>query len=255
MLRTRVIPVLLFSNSGLVKSINFKNYTYVGDPLNAVKIFNEKEVDEIIFLDIDASAKKLEPNFTLIESLATECFMPFCYGGGITSIEQIQKIFSLGAEKVSLNTAARKTPELIKEAVELFGSQSIVATVDIKRNFFGKQLVYDHIQKKTLKISLVDHIKYLESLGVGEIMINDVDKDGMLSGYDLEMLSEARLGCKVPLIACGGAGSLEDFKKAKEIANVSAVAAGSFFVFQGKHKAVLITYPNYQILEDLFGEH
>jgi cyclase len=229
-------------------------YRYVGDPLNAIKIFNEKEVDELIFLDIDASKEKKEPNFQLIEDFASECFMPVCYGGGITNIEQIKKIFSLGIEKISLNISAITDEKLIQEAVAIFGSQSIVATVDIKKSFMGKYQIYNHVSKKSLKIPFLDYIKNLENLGIGEILINSVDLDGTKKGYDTDLLKQIVSHVKIPVTACGGAGALEDFKRAKEMANVSAVAAGSFFVFHGRHNAVLITYPKYEALEKLFQE-
>ncbi len=254
MLQTRVIPVLLLKNRGLVKTVKFKNPKYVGDPLNAIKIFNEKEVDELIFLDIEASKKGTEPNYEIIKDFASECFMPVCYGGGITNIEQIKKIFTLGIEKISINTIAIRNEQIIKQAVELFGSQSIVVTVDIKKSIFGKYHIYDHVRKKVLKKSYLEYISHLEKLGVGELLINDVERDGTMQGYDVELYRSIVKNVSIPVVACGGAGSLEDFKKIKQEANVSAVAAGSFFVFQGKYRAVLITYPEYEELEKLFGE-
>jgi len=254
MLQTRVIPVLLLQNKGLVKTVKFKNSTYIGDPLNAIKIFNEKEVDELIFLDIDASKEGRNPDFNIIENFASECFMPVCYGGGITTIDEIQKIFALGIEKVSLNTAILKDKNLIKEAVSVFGSQSIVVTVDIKKTLFGKYQVYNHQNKQMIKEPYIEYIKDLEKLGVGEILINNVDLDGTQQGYDIFLLKEVVNNVKIPVIACGGGSGLDDFKKVKKQAQVAAVAAGSFFVFQGKHNAVLITYPKYEVLEKLFGE-
>lgn len=255
MLQTRVIPVLLLQNKGLVKSVKFKNPKYVGDPLNAIKIFNEKEVDELIFLDIDASKKGVEPDYELIKDFASECFMPVCYGGGITHIDQIKKIFTLGIEKISLNHVALKDDNLIKKAVEIFGSQSIVVAVDIKKSLMGKYQIYDHAKKKNLKIPFLDYVKHIENLGAGELLVNNVDLDGTQKGYDIDLLKQVVNYVKIPVIACGGAGKLQDFKTVKREANVSAVAAGSFFVFQGKNNAVLITYPKYQELEKLFGEH
>jgi len=255
MLKTRVIPVLLLHNKGLVKSVKFKSPKYVGDPINAIKIFNEKEVDELIFLDIDASKENREPDFTLIEDFASECFMPLCYGGGITHIDQIKKLFTLGIEKVSLNISALNTPKLIVEAVEIFGSQSIVVSIDIKRSLFGKYQIYNHVTKKSLKQNYIEYLKEIEKLGAGEILVNSVDLDGTQLGYNVELLKSIVDSVNIPVIACGGAGKLEDFKEVKEKANISAVSAGSFFVFQGKHNAVLITYPKYQELEQLFGEN
>ncbi len=254
MLKTRVIPVLLLHNKGLVKTVKFKSPKYIGDPINAIKIFNEKEVDELIFLDIDASKAKREPNFDLIEDFASECFMPVCYGGGITTIEQIKKLFAIGIEKVSLNVSALTDENLIKEAVELFGSQSIVVTIDIKKSLFGKYQVYNHSSKKAIKQLYLEYIKNIEKLGAGEILINNVDLEGTQKGYDINLMESIVKSVSIPVIVCGGAGILSDFKKVKDEVNVSAVAAGSFFVFQGKHNAVLITYPKYEELEKLFGE-
>jgi len=254
MLQTRVIPVLLLHNRGLVKTVKFKNPKYVGDPLNAIKIFNEKEVDELIFLDIDASKEGREPDYELIEDFASECFMPVCYGGGVTNIEQIQRIFKLGIEKVSINLSALENLNLIEEASEIFGSQSIVVTVDVKKSFTGKYQVYNHKKAKAEKILLQEYLQKIENAGAGEILINSVDRDGTLSGYDIKLMKSVVDSVTIPVIACGGAGSLEDFKRVKDEANISAVAAGSFFVFHGKHKAVLITYPHYKKLEELFKE-
>jgi cyclase len=237
-----------------VKTVRFKNPKYVGDPLNAIKIFNEKEVDELIFLDIDASKESREPDYELIEDFASECFMPVCYGGGVTNIEQIQKIFKLGIEKVSVNLSVLENLELIEKASKSFGSQSIVVTVDVKKSFTGKYQVYNHKKAKTEKKPLQEYLQKIENAGAGEILINSVDKDGTLSGYDTKLMKNVVESVAIPVIACGGAGSLEDFKKVKNEANISAVAAGSFFVFHGKHKAVLITYPHYKKLEELFKE-
>jgi cyclase len=254
MLQTRVIPILLLRNKGLVKTVKFKDAKYVGDPLNAIKIFNEKEVDELIFLDIDASKDGREPDYALIEDFASECFMPVCYGGGVTKVEQIQKIFKLGIEKVSINLSVLGDFELIKKASEKFGSQSIVVTVDVKKSFTGRYHVYNHKKAKIEKKLLEQYLVEIEKAGAGEILINSVDRDGTLSGYDIKLMKSIVDIVSIPVIACGGAGSLDDFKKVKDEANISAVAAGSFFVFHGKHKAVLITYPKYTELEELFKE-
>jgi cyclase len=254
MLQTRVIPVLLLHNNGLVKTVKFKNPKYVGDPLNAIKIFNEKEVDELIFLDIDASKEGKEPDYELIHDFASECFMPVCYGGGIRTMAQIKKIFALGIEKVSLNCTVMSDFELVKNASDTFGSQSIVVTVDVKKSFFGKYQVYNHVKGKSESIELSVYLKKIEEAGAGEIMINNVDLDGMQTGYDIDLMKKVVEGISVPVIACGGAGSLNDFRNIRDKSGVSAVAAGSFFVFHGKHKAVLITYPQYSELEKLFKE-
>jgi cyclase len=190
----------------------------------------------------------------MISAFASECFMPVCYGGGITDIEQIQKIFSIGIEKVALNTVVLKNINFIKEAVTLFGAQSIVVVIDVKKNLFGKYKIYNHATKKTEKIELETYIQNLNTIGVGEIMINNVGLDGTQLGYDIVLLNKLTQLTNIPIIACGGAGKLEDFKYAKENGGVSAVAAGSFFVFKGKHNAVLITYPKYTELEKIFNE-
>jgi len=229
--------------------VRFKDPHYIGDPLNAIKIFNEKEVDELIFLDVDASRKGVDPDYEIIRDFASECFMPVCYGGGIKTIEQIQKIFKLGIEKISINNSAIKNDKLIKQAVEKFGSQSIVVAIDIRKSLLGKYHIYDHTTKKLLKEPFLSYIKCIENLGVGEIFVNNVDLDGTQKGYDIDLLKQVVACVDVPVIACGGAGKLEDFILAKKETNVSAVAAGSFFVFQGKHNAVLITYPKSQELE------
>ncbi len=254
MLQTRVIPVLLLKNKGLVKTVKFKNPKYIGDPLNSIRIFNEKEVDELIFLDIDASKNAMEPDYNLIKDFASECFMPVCYGGGISNIEQIKKIFTLGIEKIAINHSSLQNSNLIKQAVKIYGSQSIVVAIDIKKSFMGKYQIYNHVKKKNLKRTFLEYIKNIEDLGAGEIFINNVDLDGTQKGYDINLLKQVVKHTKIPVIACGGAGKLQDFQIIKKEANISAVAAGSFFVFQGKRNAVLITYPKYQELEKLFGE-
>jgi cyclase len=254
MLSTRVIPVLLLHKQGLVKTVKFKKPKYVGDPLNSIKIFNEKEVDELIFLDIDKSKNNKEPDYELITSFASECFMPICYGGGITTIEQMKKIFKIGVEKIALNSSALENESLLREAVSIFGAQSIVVAIDIKKNLLGKYKIYSHNKKKVLKNDIDEYIQLLNNIGVGEIFINNVDLDGAQTGYNIELLKMITKKTDIPVIACGGAGSLEDFKIAKQEAGVSAVAAGSLFVFKGKHKAVLITYPKYNELEKLFNE-
>lgn len=253
MLKTRVIPVLLLKGNDLVKTTKFKKPLYIGDPINAIKIFNDKEVDELIFLDIEASKKSREPNYKLIESFATECFMPICYGGGITTIEQMKKIFKLGVEKISINLSLLDNLELLRESSSIFGSQSIVVSIDIKKNFFGNYSIYNHKKKRINKQELVRYVQLLEENGAGEIMINNVDLDGTLEGYDLKLIKNIKDLITIPLITCGGAKDLNDFKEAKDLA-VSGVAAGSFFVFYGKHRAVLITYPQYKELEKTFGE-
>lgn len=245
MLRHRVIPVLLLHAGGLVKTQKFSNPVYLGDPLNAINIFNDKEVDELIFLDIDATKEGQEIDFELIEDIASECFMPFAYGGGVSSIEDIEKLFYIGVEKVILNSAL-SDKALVVEAIRRFGSQSIVASIDIK----GGE-VYSYLTQKKLNISIEEYIKKIVSLNIGEIFINSVDNDGMMSGYDIELIKKVSSISTIPIIACGGAGSIEDLKELIDNTEVSAVGAGSFFVFIGVHRAVLITYPKYEDLEQI----
>ena len=251
MLKPRVIPVLLLRNQGLVKTIKFEKHVYVGDPINAIKIFNEKEVDELIFLDIDASKNGLEPNFSMILQIATECFMPVCYGGGIKDIETIRKILKLGIEKIAINSSALKSFDFVRKAVDTFGSSTIVVSIDIKKSLLGKHQIFDHEKKKILNIDLLEYINKIEQCGVGELLINSVDKDGTMTGYDTSLIEKITKNVKIPVIACGGASSFSDFKTVISYAKASAVGAGSIFVFHGKHKAVLITYPSTEELKML----
>ena len=253
MLQKRIIPILLLKNNGLVKTIKFKKEKYVGDPINAVKIFNEKEVDELVFLDITASRENRPPNFEYIEDIATECFMPFAYGGGIRSIEDIKKLFALGAEKAILNTKAIEEKNLVKKAADYFGSQSIIVSIDLKKNLIGQYRVYQHTKQKNTKLNPVDFALEMEDLGAGEVILNSVDQDGTMTGFDLQLYKNVSSRLSIPVIACGGAGKLEDISTVLNECEVSAVAAGSFFVFHGRHKAVLITYPDYEDLERLLN--
>lgn len=245
MLRSRIIPCLLVHKKGLVKTMNFKNPKYVGDPLNAVKIFNEKEVDELIVLDIDASKEKRAPNFEMIKNLAVECRMPFCYGGGITTIEEARKIISLGAEKVALSSAAIENLNLCKEIGNVIGNQSVVVVIDVKKKkMFGGYDVYTINGTKKSKWKLTELVKELDKIGIGEIVINSIDNDGTMGGYDLDLAESVRENCYMPLTILGGAGSLEDVRDVISKFKIIGVAAGSLFVFKGKYRAVLINYPN-----------
>jgi cyclase len=241
--KTRVIPVLLLKGSGLYKTVNFKSPKYIGDPINSVRIFNDKEVDELVFLDIDATQNLADPNYELLNDIASEAFMPMAYGGGLRTIEQVRKIFRLGFEKVILNSVLYYKTSLISEIVKEFGSQSVVGCVDVNRNFFQKFQLYSNSGSVRQKISLTEHLKYMVREGVGEIFVNSISKDGMMNGYDLELIKKISDLVKVPIIACGGAASLIDFELAVKRSGASAVAAGSMFVFMGSHKAVLINYP------------
>ncbi len=255
MLRYRIIPTLLLHDKGLFKTVRYsiKKGKYVGDPINAIKIFNDKGVDELIFLDIDASKEKRGPNFDIIRDIATECFMPVAYGGGITTIEEIKTIFQIGIEKVVLNTVLHENMNLLKESSSIFGTQSIVVSVDIKKNLFGKYKVYNSSKQKNTNVEIKNYIKDLELNGAGEIYISLVDKDGTFEGYDIDFLKDITENIKVPVIINGGAKDINDFSTAIKELGVSAVSAGSMFVFNGPHKAVLITYPEYEELEKKLG--
>jgi cyclase len=248
----RIIPCLLLRNNGLVKTIKFRDSIYVGDPVNAVKIFNEKEVDELIFLDIDATRYNKEPSFELIQNIASECFMPFAYGGGIQSLNQIEKLIKSGAEKIIINTQAFLQRSFIHQAVDMFGSSTIVVSIDVKKGFFERNTVYIKGGTQDTGKNPVEYAVELEDLGVGEILINSIDRDGVMDGYDIELIKDIALAIKIPVIACGGAGKLSDFREAVIQGGASAVAAGSFFVFHGKRRAVLITYPSYKETSNLF---
>jgi len=249
MIRVRVIPVLLISKGGLVKSIRFKKYQYVGDPINAVKIFNEKEIDEIVILDIDATREGRGPNMQQVKEIAGEAFIPLAYGGGISKIDEIKEMFYLGVEKVILNSQAAKNPSLINNAAKLVGSQSVVVSIDVKKNFFGKYRVYTRNGTENTGMDPVVFAGKMQEEGAGEIFMNSIDKDGMYSGYDLELVKIVTDSLSIPLIICGGASSVDDFRPAIQH-GASAVAAGSLFVFQRPHKAVLISYPSQDVLKE-----
>lgn len=244
MLYPRIIPCLLVHNKGLVKTTRFKDPKYVGDPINAVKIFNEKEVDELIVLDIDASVKKQEPDYKLIENLAVECRMPFCYGGGIKTIEQAQRIFSLGVEKIAVSSLAVENKMVIADLVEKVGSQSVVVVIDVKKKFLsGKYEVFIHNGTKNTGIELMQFISEMEELGVGEVVINSIERDGLMNGYDLGLIKDVKNKVNIPLTVIGGAGSIQDIGEVIHQNGIIGVGAGSLFVFKGKYKAVLIHYP------------
>jgi len=245
MLYPRLIPVLLIHNRGLVKTVKFKDPKYVGDPLNAVRIFNEKEVDELIVIDIDATVQGYEPDYKTIENLAAECRMPFCYGGGIKTVAQAKHILSLGVEKVSLSSAAIQTPKLISELAEQVGNQSVVVTLDVRKKLFSsKYEVFTHNGKNNTKQCPIELSKQLQALGAGEIVLNAIDHDGVMKGYDLELIRKIKNTISVPMTVIGGAGTLEHIADLYQQENLIGAAAGSLFVFKGKYKAVLINYPN-----------
>lgn len=249
MLRPRVIPALLVRNKGLVKTCQFKEGKYVGDPINAVKIFNEKEVDELIVLDIDATAEGRGPDFEMIKNLAVECRMPFCYGGGVTTVEEAKKIVSLGAEKVAISSAAIRNPDFLKEVGAAIGVQSVVVVLDYKKkkSLLGSSFeIYTNNGTKATGKKLLDFVKELGEIGVGEIVLNSIENDGMMGGYDLANIEKVREECNVPMTVLGGCGSLDDIRGLVEKFGVIGASAGSLFVFKGKYKAVLINYPTFE---------
>ena len=250
MLRNRIIPCLLIQEKKLVKTFKFRSPKYVGDYLNAIKIFNEKEVDELIVLDISASKNNEKPNLKLIERFSSECFMPVCYGGGINSFDQAKEIFKLGIEKICIQTSALDDISIIKKISDFFGSQSVVISIDIKKNWLGKYKLYRSQNKKIEKLDWEVFLKNAVESGAGEILINCVDNDGTMEGMNLEIIKAASKLSTVPIISMGGVGNLRDIKNAIN-SGANAVAAGSFFVFQGPHRAVLISYPKDKILQEL----
>lgn len=246
----RIIPSLLIHKGGLVKSVKFKDYKYVGDPINAVKIFNEKEVDEIAVIDIDATRENRAPNIAAIAEIASEAFMPMAYGGGITTIAQIKEILYNGIEKVIINKAAHTNPSLITEAAALFGNQSIVVSIDVKKVFLRGYKVFTDNGKNNTGLHPVEFAQKMEQLGAGEILLNSIDKDGTFSGFDTELIELVTKAVTIPVIAIGGAATVQDFKLAYQ-AGASALAAGSMFVFQRPHRAVLISYPTRKELKEI----
>jgi len=252
MLKVRVIPVLLLKSGRLVKTIGFGSPKYVGDPINAVRIFNGKNVDELIVLDIAATIEKKKPDMKMISLLTSECFRPICYGGGISSLEEIKEILSTGVEKVVINTRANMNPSFVLEASERFGNQSIVISIDIKKEKSGAYDVFTHAGTRPISKDPVSLAVQMEKMGCGEIIVNSIDRDGTMQGYDIELLKRVSAVVTVPVVACGGAGSLANLKEAVEVGGASAVAAGSMFVLYGKYRAPLIQYPTRQELDDIF---
>ncbi len=249
----RVIPVLLLKNEGLVKTVQFKDPKYLGDPLNAVRIFNEKEVDELIFLDILSTPENRPIPLGFLKEVAEECFMPLAYGGGIKTLEDIRAVLKIGIEKVIINSQLYKDLDFIREAVVQFGSSTIAVSLDVKKNFRGKYELFSEGGKTNTGKDPVEFAKQLDDIGVGEIMLNSIDRDGTMKGYDLDLISKMSAAVQVPVIACGGAATIDDFDKAINRAGASAVAAGSMFVFHGKHRAVLISYPEQDDLKHIFS--
>lgn len=253
MFRPRIIPVLTLRGNGLVKTLRFqkRRARYIGDPINAVRLFNDFEADELIFLDITASEENRCILPELVKKIGEEAYMPFAAGGGISNISQIHQLISAGAEKVILNTACYRFPGLIHEASRQFGNQSIVAAVDIKKDLFGQNRIYISDGTTRIKAGFEQYIKSLEEMGAGELFVNSIDRDGTMSGYDLELIKLISAMVSIPVIACGGAGNLSDMKKVTSYANASAAGAGSLFVYHGNRNGVLINYPEKQELSDM----
>ena len=253
MQKKRVIPILLLKDRGLVKTTKFSAPVYLGDPINIVKIFNEKEVDEIVILDITASGGVKPIKFALIREIVSEAFMPLGYGGGISNIDDAKELFRCGIEKICINSSTYSNPKLVTEISGFAGNQSVVVSIDVKKNLFGKYVAYSKGGKLKNDIDPILHAVEMVKLGAGEIMINSIDRDGSMQGYDLDLIKKISNTVNVPVIACGGAKNLNDFRQAVDN-GASAVAAGSMFVFQGIHRAVLISYPKYNELQELFTQ-
>lgn len=252
MKRPRIIPILLLRDRRLVKGTRFENETYVGDPINAVKIFNEKEVDEIVLLDIDATVTGRSPDLRFIEEIASEAFVPLCYGGGVTSTQAMRDIFYAGVEKIAINHAAVHMPSLIEEASSLFGRQSIIVSIDVRRDFLGRRRVFTDRSREKTSFDPIEFAQKVEALGAGELLLTSIDREGTLSGYDLDLVKEVSRAVDIPVIASGGAGTLAHMAEALK-AGASAAGAGTMFVFHGPHRAVLITFPSPSDISEKVG--
>lgn len=255
MRRVRIIPVLLLDKGKLVKTVKFKNPRYVGDPINAVRIFNDKEVDELVLLDITATKNGTGPDFRHLADIASEAFMPMAYGGGITSLEHIQRLLQLGFEKVVLQSAALDHPALLTQAAARFGAQSIVVSIDVRKDWLGRQRAARDGGAKSLSESPESIARRMEDMGAGELLLCAVDREGTYEGYDLELIRAVTAAVSIPVVASGGAGKLSDFHQAVAGAHASAAAAGSMFVFQRPHQAVLISYPKPPELKEQVFAH
>jgi imidazole glycerol-phosphate synthase subunit HisF len=253
--RPRVIPCLLLRGSGLVKTRKFKDPVYLGDPRNVVRIFNDKEVDELVLLDITATLEGREPNFLLIEEIVSECFAPVGYGGGIRSVEQVKRIVGIGVEKVIMNSAALHDTSLIEGAARLVGSSSVVASLDVKQGWLGKYEVISHSGTQNTHRDPVSVAKAMESSGAGELLLNSIDRDGMMNGYDLPLIRSVADAVSIPVVACGGAKDITDFVQAVRVGHASAAAAGSIFVFHGSLRGVLISFPGEDDLTNAFASN
>src|SRR5512134_1823930 len=254
MIRPRVIPALLLQGQGLVKTVKFRNPTYLGDPINIVRIFNDKEVDELVFLDINATNENRPPAFKMLANITSECFMPLGYGGGICSMDDIKTLLSIGIEKIILNTSAVENPALVRAAADYAGSQAVVISIDVKKSFLGKYEVWTRSGKKGTGLDPVKHAIEMEKQGAGELLINSIDRDGTMQGYDLDLIRRISDAVSIPVVACGGAGSVADLAAAVRIGGASAAGAGSLCVFHGPHRAVLINFPSPAELESAFAQ-
>lgn len=253
MLQTRVIPCLQLINDSLVKTVKFDKHGYIGDPINTVRIFNELEVDELCFLDIRASVQGREPNIELLHQIADECFMPLSYGGGVKTFEKAQQILSIGFEKIVLNTSAYRTPEVVTKIAEHFGAQAVIGSIDVKKNMWGKYQVYVNDGTEKIDMNVVEWAKKLENLGVGELLITSVDRDGTWSGYDTELIRKVSEAVSVPVIANGGAGEMKHIGEVVKKGHASAVALGSMVVYQKKGMGVLVNFPDKSQLEKVLS--
>ncbi len=244
MLRTRLIPVLLLQNRCFVKTKKFSQLSYIGDPCNTVRIFNELEVDEIVILDISAARENRGPDFEILSDIASECFMPLAYGGGIKNLDEAKKVFEIGYEKVIINSSAIDNPNLISNISNVFGSQSVIVSIDVKQNLFGKKIILSRSGTKRCSLSLIDWAKHVEKCGAGEILLTSIDREGTWQGMDIESISELSSELTIPVIAHGGVGSGKHIEEAVKIGKASAVAIGSMLVYQKKDMGVLINFPD-----------
>lgn len=249
MLRTRIIPTLLLKESSLVKTIKFDKFNYIGDPINTCRIFNELEVDELCFLDILASKEGRDPNYAILKEISIECFMPLSYGGGVNSLEKAEKVFTIGFEKVVINSASFTHPKLIGEIAKVFGNQAVVVSIDVKKSFFGKYEVYGMHGSINHKKNPAEWAKELENLGAGEILLNNIDREGTWKGFDTDLIQMVSNATQLPVIAQGGAGSIQDIEQAVKVGHASAVALGSMVVYQQKDMGVLVNFPDKKELE------
>jgi cyclase len=251
MLRTRVIPVLLLRNESLVKTVRFEKFSYIGDPCNTVRIFNELEVDELLFLDITATRENRTPNLRVLREIANECFMPLGYGGGISTMADAKAVFDIGFEKVVINSASFGSPGLVRELAAHYGSQAVIASIDVRKDWRRIDRVYRHAEKTTTAIDPVEWAQQLETLGAGEILVTSVDREGTWSGFDVDLIRKVTAKVRVPVIAHGGAGSMEDIIAVVKAGGASAVGLGSMVVFQKKDMGVLVNFPEAKQLREI----